>query len=780
LGRTIKPVTHNVKLANASNRTAPVILERPWLLFGMVFAAYTLIAIVALWNLLSRIATAVPFGPYTDYHQFLWGFWWIGYAFQHGQSPLWSNYVLFPHTHNMSVHTLAALWWPIYAVLEPLIGYVAAGNILVLLNFPFAGSGMFVWLRRKLGPGREAVVIAFLGGLAFAFTFYLMAHATYMQLNLTPIFWFPVILVLWDEIADPRWMRRPVTAVLLGLALWGLWLSDLEYVIWVPITIGGYSLWTLWVTRKQRRWVPLVVWAIVSIIIMLGLAWIYPLGALLQVRWDPNEFPPAGLGTLRAYSLPLPALIGLAPLFESRTLGRFPVWLAWAAIVLSVVETVRQRRNVPAPNRTDKSLVNAESSNPEAPPTKPESTAKLNFQPSKWLWLVLMLPPIVMALGPDITIGNITIPLPYLALHGLLNGQHRSPSRFTGGGEAMLITFLAVAWAPWFIRLARQRQFWAGAVAVLVALITLTEVGAFSPFPIKVMRDYEIYHQIGQDKREFVIMDIPVGVHHGFTGMGKGQIAMFYGPVHQHPMINGWLSRMPHSWLVYYLNSPLYAWLAGAYTPNTDERNHAAWELDKYTREYRVGYVFVHRDWIHDWLPESWERDWIGWLNMHPSLCPAQISDDGLLVWWRARWLKCDLETTTQILPGAVMSWTAVGPGWYSVETIGGPSARWAEKEAGLRVVLDPNTAYEVTFSAVAFDKERTVTLGSQNWSSPAIAISVGDWRDYTVTIPAGVVAQEYLFLHHNTSDSPAALGQSDDKRSLAVAYRSIVFRPLK
>jgi hypothetical protein len=390
-----------------------------------------------------------------------------------------------------------------------------------------------------------------------------------------------------------------------------------------------------------------------------------------------------------------------------------------------------------------------------------------------------MLPPIVMALGPDITIGNTTIALPYFTLHGLLNGQHRSPSRFTGGGEAMLITFLAVAWTPWYIRLVRQHRVWGSILALVVGLIFLTEVGAFSPFPVKIVRDYEIYHQIGQDTRDYAIMDIPVGVHHGYTGMGKGQIAMFYGPVHKKPIINGWLSRMPHSWLVDYMNSPLYSWMAGARILSAEERNHAAWELDKSFREYHVGYVIVHRDWIHDWLPEEKEREWIGWLNSQPSLCPAQISDDGLLVWWRARWLSCDPETTTRIEAGTVQSWTTVGPGWYGPEIIGGPSGRWADKEAGLRVSLDPKTPYEVSFSAVAFASTRSLTLRAGTWSSPPLTIATGDWQDYRVTVPAGAIVAGQLFLQHDAAYSPAALGQSQDNRTLAVAYRSFVFKPV-
>src|SRR5579859_6980216 len=195
---------------------------------------------------------------------------------------------------------------------------------------------MFGWLHRILPATATANVIAFIGGLAFAFSPYLFIYSSWAQFNLTPIWWFPVLLLLLDELAFPRRLPRLLTAILLGLACWGLWLTDLEYVVWVPITLIGFVIWLLWATRRRREWVKVLAWSAVATAIMLVLAWFYPLGALLQVNWDPNEFPPAGLETIRSFSVPLSALFGLAPDVPNATYGHVLVWLAWGAIILGV------------------------------------------------------------------------------------------------------------------------------------------------------------------------------------------------------------------------------------------------------------------------------------------------------------------------------------------------------------------------------------------------------------------------------------------------------------
>ncbi len=735
-------------------------LRGNWL--ALAFVAYTLIALVALGGLVAQFDRAVPNGPDSDFYQFHWNYWWLRFAPLQGQSPLWTDYVLYPHVSNLSLHTLAPIWLPVYLLAEPLAGRIVAVNLMVVLGFPLTGLAMAAWLRRVLentAAGQmTAKIVAFLGGLAYAFSPYMLYHAAKTHLNLTALWWFPLTLLLWDEIAAPRRLPHPVGAALMGLALWGCWLTDLQYPLWLPFTLGLYALWTLWAARQGRRWRTLVGWGALALAVMAALTLIWPLPALLQVRQDPLEFPPAGLDTARAYSLLPGALLGLSPLSDDRTLGRLLPWLVWGGIA---VVAFRRRSAKMGAGATSRSPLQSRA-------------------PSPWFWLLIVLPPLILALGPDVTVGSAQIPLPYLPLHWALGGQYRNPVRFAAPAVASLITFAALAWTPLAQHLverlqtprARQGVFLSG--TLLVGGLLLFDAGAFAPFPTRVMPDYPLYREIAAEGGDFVILDVPVGTHSGWTGMGAGYIAMYYAPDHRHRMVNGTFSRVPYSALADYMNSPLFAGLAGA--RDLPPGGEAAAELDRYLRDWPLGYVIAHRD----WMSSDQQNTRIGWLNEQPGLCPAQITPDAALVWWRSRALGCgDLPPTVQIEPGAPAGWTYIGRGWYDPENIGGPDGRWAGEQASLRVTLEPGRAYELTFSALAFGAGQTVTFGGPEPFADPIALSADDWRDYTVTIPADALADGLLVLQHNGAQSPAALGLSTDARLLAAAYRRFALRPL-
>ncbi|HVO69987.1 MAG TPA: hypothetical protein VMT24_08080, partial [Aggregatilineaceae bacterium] len=689
------------------------------------------------------------------YYQFLWNYWWIGFALGHGQSPLWTNYVFYPHVSNLSIHTLAAIWYPVYLLVNPLAGRIAALNLMVILGFSLSGLAMFAWLERGLSRlvlpgGRSAtLVLCFAGGAAYAFSPYLMVHSSYTQLNLTPLWWFPLLLLLWHELSFPRRLGRPIAAMLLGLCVWGLFLSDLEWVVWVPFVVGPFALWTLWANRRRRAWLPILGWTACTLAIAGILCWIYPLSALAQVNLNPDEFPPAGMETLLHYSLPVSALVGLADYVEVRTLGHILVWIAWLAILLTLYGGWQTRRT----------------GRMAAPAREP--------WPGPWLWLLFVIPPLVMALGPQVTIGSVNIPLPYLLLHNLLRGQHRVPSRFTGGTLALLITFIAVALYPFFVQVWRRRRLLATTLALLITGAIMYDAGAFWPFPTLTMPNYDLYQQIARDPRPYVVMDVPAGIQYGWTGIGRGYLGMYYSPIHKHPIVNGWLARIPYSTLAYYADQPLFSWLAGVQELTPAQRSSAGEQLDKLIRSWPIGYIIAHRDWM---TPDQ-QNAWIGWLNTLSWLCPAQESPDAQLIWWQTRTLGCDQESpTTQVAVGASSDWTTIGEGWYAPEIVGGPQARWAGRDASLRFTVDPKASYELTFSALAFGSDRTVVLssGGQSIGQP-IALSDDDWHAYHVIIPAGAIQRDVLTLNHNGSASP----EGADPRQLAAAYRSFSLRPL-
>lgn len=707
----------------------------------LAFAAYLLLGIASLWGLVTDISGHVPDGSTTDYYQFIWNYWWIGHALEHGWSPWYTDFVLYPNTHNLSLHTLTPIWFPLHAVVEPLAGRVTAVNLMLLLTFPLNGLLMYLWLRPWLRRDHLGTLLAFLGGLVFAFQPYLLYATSKSHLNVTGMWWLPLTLLLWREIVNKPRLPRFVTAGLLGLTFWGCWLTDFQYALFLPPTLGLYGLWTLWATRQDGEWRRLLGWGLLALGIMALLMLIWPLIPLLQVdTGNPNLFPPAGLDTARALSLPVEALAGLAERDAGRTMGLLLPWLTWLTLLVALL--TRRRPSC--------SLVDA-------------------ARPPHWLWLLSALPLALLMLGPDVRIAGTRIDLPYRALHDLMNGQYRNPQRFVMPLAFALVTFITLTWSPLVGWLAARRWLTVPGAALL-AIALLLDAGALAPFPTRAVKDYAIHEQIAAEDEDYVILDVPVGTHYGWTGLGDGgQYTQFYGPVHEKRMVNGGLSRIPYPDFAYYADSPLFRWLAQGYKTDSGQMETINARFQTIRSDWPLGYVFAHRQ----YMTPGQANVWIGWLNVQPGLCPPSMTPDDRLIWWRNADLGCAPSSTEalNIDVGTPSDWRYIGPGWYQQEQIGGETGRWSSREATIRADLNSDTAYALTFTALAFEEARTLTIGGQS-----VTISADGWQTYTLTIPACSHADGLLTLSHDGVLSPAEVTSSGDMRTLAVAYADFSF----
>ncbi|MFC1961257.1 hypothetical protein ACFLYO_11190, partial [Chloroflexota bacterium] len=252
--------------------------------------------------------------------------------------------------------------------------------------------------------------------------------------------------------------------------------------------------------------------------------------------------------------------------------------------------------------------------------------------------MIFAILPLLLSLGPDIFIGETRLVLPYLGLHDLFAGQYRNPVRFGQPAVVFLLTFAVLVFTPFLIRFSRQRRL-IPVVLAGVALVILLDAGLFAPFPATVLPQYAVHEEIAAEAADFVVLDVPVGTHNGWTGIGTGQYTMYYGPDHEHQAVNGTLSRTPWSTLNFYMESPLFSWLAGT----RDLTDAAAEEFQTYLTDWPVGYVIA----TLDGLTGEQRQDYLPWLNSQPGLCPAEINEAASLLWWRAQWLGCDSALTT-------------------------------------------------------------------------------------------------------------------------------------
>jgi hypothetical protein len=713
------------------NPLRKLIRRFPWIRYLVLAGLYTGFTLVVLNNLVLHLNTAIP-GPSrkTDYAIFYWDLWWVKHAiFELHQNPVWTDYVLYPFTHNLAFHTLVPFWGIVNLVLEPLLGRIAAFNTMIVVSFPLTALCAFLFLRTLTGDE----LLAALGGFIFAFTPAMRFRASEVHLNMLPMWWLPLSLWLWNRLAArPTWGR----GVALGFCIYLAWMTDLQFMMWIPLLLVPYALYSLFLSSSQVNRKKLLLTGLLAVAVVLLLGAIYPIPFLLHSR--PTNLPAASIDTAQYFSLPLQAFYKQGS--ADRTVGR--LLLALSLISLFLAGRDRWR----------------------------------------WFWFLAAIPCFVLALGPYL--GETGFSLPYLLLHKWSSGQYRTPARFAVPGVLALDTFVILTLSHISRRIHLSPIIRLTTVGVLVAGFTI-DYRAIRPFPAFFVPDYPIYHEIGQETGDFVILEAPVGAHSGYGGVGIGYELQFYAGVHHKRIINGTLSRVPSHWLQFYRRSPLLSALA---LKEPLDPAKAGPELSTLVKEWPIGYVIIHRSYFEE--DYFWEL--VEFFNEQSSICYEREEAD--LVVYRSSELDrpClplkppEQEPRTwrlELGPGTDTPF--VGSGWFRPEDIGGVIGRWAGDTVIATLRLDlPVQQYRVTFQAWGYPPNQTVTIQVNNQPVASIPL-IENWANYTFTIPASVLEEgtpAFIQFQHGRLLSPHERtgGQSPDRRALAAAYDWIVLESVE
>src|SRR5258708_1140140 len=233
----------------------------------LAVAFYGLLAFIVLHGLL--FANGSAFAGFDSFN-YNWNMWWIRHALTTpGLNVYQSNFVFFPAMNDFGYHALTMFWFPLWAVLEPLVGTLIAFNGIILVCCILNGYLCFVFLRSEgVSSGLALLSGAVLQTLPISRYFYYNTH-----INLMDWFWLPAQLLLWKEIvAHVNTGRRSVIAwvMLQGVALWGLGLTELQFPIFVAFLLVPYGLATLWLSPRRLQ---LVGAGVVTLAIALALLW---------------------------------------------------------------------------------------------------------------------------------------------------------------------------------------------------------------------------------------------------------------------------------------------------------------------------------------------------------------------------------------------------------------------------------------------------------------------------------------------------------------------------
>jgi len=785
---------------------------------------YALLACLALYWLLFHAGTSIGGYWTTDYYHFNWNYWWVRHALTTpGLNVYETNFVLFPYTTNLAYHTLTLFWYPLWAVLEPFIGTLAAMDVITVVGMTLTGTVFFLLLRRESVP----TGLALAGGVVLQLTPAMLLAAMLSTVNYTALFWLPLQLLIWGNIARNLGSRRKAIlwVVAQGLALYGMMMTDYQYLIFLAFLIIPYAALTLFEAKSWAARIRLVALGLLAVALMAALLWFAgPLPYIL--KFDRSTLSPQPIQD--AQSIPFPD--GFFSRFSTYdrilTLGAFVLPVTLISLAVSVIVYLRKRKTPPpAPPQTwggekDKDfsplsegegallgigisqadgqkpvptdhhgtpfLASAASKSKDLP--RRRETPGVRVDRRRWFWLGLTILPLVFMPGATITIDGQEISTPYVAFHNLFNGLFRSPGRFDSVFIIGALIFAGRTWGPLVAKRPRLRT----GVAALLMLVVLAEVRLFDPMPIQLpAQPYDFYQAIGREQGDpydkEVVVEVPVagGSGEAWVGNFHDMETEFYGMTHGKRMLNGAIARAPLGNFWYWLyDDPMLAWL-GQRRYLEPDRVEA--QLRQRINNWPMGYIVIHQDAIGRSGPTNQEI--IGYFNsLDDLLCPVWVERDAVV--YRTSWHPdgCPPRTPPEVEPGVYQidigasgDERYIGWGWHWQEDISGITIRWSGEYPQTKIYADlPPGAYEVSISAQAYAQTRLLRLlvndtplaGQQEVTADAL-------RTYTFQIPASAIGDGKhvtLTLDYDGAIAPADIGQGEDTRKLALMVDWIRF----
>ncbi len=708
----------------------------------LVIGLYAALAVIALHQPLFKIATHMTGAQATDYYFFHWNYWWIRHALTHGLSIYETNYVFFPFVSSTVYHAMAAFWYPVWALVEPLAGTFAAFGAIFTAAMTLCGVSFYALLLRE-GVSHG---LALVGGAMLELAPLMFSAIYWSMTSLIAWFWLPLALLTWGELARSRsWRGATLWTVLLGVTLWAMMITDMQYPIYLAFLIVPYGLWTL-----VQRGSPVQQIGAGMIVAGIAVALLYVGGTLPSIlAADQTGFSPTPPERAVAIDFPLGFIWHTTG--GNVSLGAVILPLVVIAFTVGAFMRRRQRERSTAP---------------------------------AWLWGAALIAPLVLSAGASITIGSTEIVMPYRAFHQLFGGLFRYPERLSaviviaGGLFALKVLSRALA----------DRRGLRQIVALVLFFVVIADSRMFASVPIQPQPTrYALYEQMGREPYEYTVIEVPTGASsgEGIVGIPEYSALEFYGITHGKRMINGHLSRVDvnHYWWIR-TDDAMMAWLGQR---RFLESAAVAEQLRERVTSYPIGYIVIHTNLIDPYAPTLTEIT--SFLNTQADvLCPPMIEAD--LIAYRTRWHPdgCMMRTPPEPSSGAYVIdvgslddmryWTRISDDQpstiYPPESVFDLRVRWIGAQARLAVDLPPG-AYTMTLRAQAFDQPRVLSIRRVGEEAPlgTITIAPGTLTDYSVEIAGGSLM---LDLISDGTRSPADAELGDDVRELSIMLDAITF----
>lgn len=242
----------------------------------LVVAVGVFLLATALWAspVVAQLGTHIP-GDGADGPIFLWNAWRLGRALDGEDAGVFTTHLLgHPLEHSLIAHTHTLLNSALTVLLERLMTWTAAFNLVVLGHFVMTCIGAF-WLGRRLGLGFYPAIFA---GFVFSFGPYklskMLGHFNLTSTSGIPFF----VLAVLGMIERPGERRWPILAALsLGVTIWNSYYYAVFLIIFAVLALfhraGTLTSWASQAgdssgTRLAERGLTLAFWVMTSLLVL--------------------------------------------------------------------------------------------------------------------------------------------------------------------------------------------------------------------------------------------------------------------------------------------------------------------------------------------------------------------------------------------------------------------------------------------------------------------------------------------------------------------------------
>jgi hypothetical protein len=677
-----------------------VILARPdlapitrWAKRWWVPLLYTLLTLMMTYPLPLRLGTHYV-GTGSDFWMFPWNDWWCQKCLLEGRNPFFTTWLFYPQGVSLAYHNFAWLNSAMGLVLSPLMGSIAAGNVIFLFNLALGGMGMHALVHGLTGDHRAASI----AGSIFAFWPYRMSH--YNHPNMISVGWVPLgILFLVRTIREePKFKSALLAALFLALTGLARWLL-LLFTGGVIVVYLAYS-----VSFERQCWnrrTFLALGLIFGLAAVLVAPLLFPLVSA-QIRGGEQAeevfiAQPSVYGTdLISYLVPEWGHPFFRPWLDDLwvRMGR-GAYVGYTALALASVGVLKGRRE-------------------------------------RILWLTVGAGLFVLALGPDVQVAgrHLDVRLPYAWVQDWsVVRVVRHPNRF----NIMLglpLAVLAGYGAAWWLPRRRRPIVWTLGLILLVLIEYLPW-----PYPTIQPNVPPFYHQLAREPGDFAVLDLPMGAS------SAAKEYMYYATVHGKPLVEGHVSRPPRSAYDFIDSVPL---LHGLH--EDDEMDPTLCDVSRQLSalaQVNIRYIILHANWVP---PERLAR-WREWLAIRPA-----YEDGDTIVYRTALQHGQDFEFLGTMGDGIGVIDAALSPqATLSPQAALSPSETSQDRTLAVELVWGSQDAPERDWTAqVALVSSAGTEVGRVNfapcadwptshWGENAVARGRG-----TMKIDAGVEAGTY------------------------------------